>query len=232
MTPSRRTGRRSAFTLIELLVVLGIIGILVALLFPVVNTAMERGRREACKNNLKQLNEVFHNWANDHNGDYPLIKARPVDQYGNWTAMNGQSPLYLHARMLGTNGYLTDTRIWVCPSDKVDGPGNNLRVYPAADVKSILSFNISYMYVAGHRIIGSRESQPAKAPVIADEANQIENGAATPGNMKPILSVDNHGKEYRNVLFLDGHVEGLKGNNVANSIFNYLSYSMYLQSVD
>lgn len=45
----------SGFTLIELMVMMGIVGMLVALLLPAVQTAREAARRTDCKNNVKQL---------------------------------------------------------------------------------------------------------------------------------------------------------------------------------
>ena len=60
---------RAGFTLVELLVVIAIIGILAALLFPVVSKAMDSAKDTQCISRMRQVGMAYINEANDNDGE-------------------------------------------------------------------------------------------------------------------------------------------------------------------
>lgn len=70
MTPQPHSLRRDALTLVELLVVIAVIGLLVALLLPAVQSAREAARRGVCSSNLRQLAIALHDFESA-NGGFP-----------------------------------------------------------------------------------------------------------------------------------------------------------------
>ena len=55
--------RRTALTLIEILVVLFILGSLLGLLLPAVQSSREKAREAVCKNNLHQINLAIEHFV-------------------------------------------------------------------------------------------------------------------------------------------------------------------------
>ena len=68
--------------------------------------------------------------------------------------------------------------------------------------------------------------------MLTDESNEDEDGSLHANNMKQIKADDNHGADYRVVLYLDGHVQAVETWNAANAIFANLVNPSILNSVD
>ena len=87
------------FTLIELLLVIGIIALLAAMLMPALSSAKNKAREVLCISNIKQIGLNTLSYVNDYSGWGPPFVSAPV-----WHLT------------LGNAGYITQTKVLVCPS--------------------------------------------------------------------------------------------------------------------
>ena len=131
LSPSTQAGPVSGFTLIELLVVTTIIGILMAVLLPAVQSAREAARRVACLSNLRQIGIGLHNYhaslgcfppggiepafqvSNGRQFAWSAFVLPYIEQQSTWDTIDFSQPCYAPA-----NGPAAATVIstYLCPS--------------------------------------------------------------------------------------------------------------------
>ena len=125
----RRTFGRG-FTLIELLVVIAIIAILAGLLLPGLAKAKVKAQGILCMSNLKQLQIVWHLYANDNNdyitsSGYVFPKTEPTAWVAGWldfatppSTDNTNTAMLRDPKISKFATYLQVVGIYKCPADR------------------------------------------------------------------------------------------------------------------
>ena len=112
---SRRRHHRQGFTLIELLVVISIIGILVGLLLPAVQSAREAGRRAQCQSNMHNIALAILSYINTNNAFPPAGEFGETFTAGTTDPTNASASV-INSWLAGTGGTVGGAMYsWVVP---------------------------------------------------------------------------------------------------------------------
>jgi general secretion pathway protein G len=192
-TPSlsfRRAPRvRVGFTLVELLTVIAIIGVLAAIIIPVVGRVRDSARSTQCLSNLRQIGAASRLYADDHKGMtpplgyllyeavWPYVYSTPKD-----IAISGSD---LPADLAGT--------IFECPKAESDS-GPEVTTKRSYGVNTALVPGVLNKDTKGVRM--NLITVPSKAAFLGDVKNSSALQASTA-----------HGRHSSkmNVVFVDGH---------------------------
>lgn len=203
--PPRRRGA-AGFTLTEMLVVIAIMGILAAILIPVIGKARESSYSVRCSTNLRTIYSWLTVYAGEHKGSYPPAFG-PTPNYPKGTQYWTELQFYMESsRSANASAEAgTDLRFWYCPAAANTFPEEPHRVYPIN----------CYGRPQATPIRPVACSLPANTLLVADGAYSIGNGgnslayfrdSRASASERPTSVLEGRHLGKVNGLFLDGHL--------------------------
>jgi prepilin-type N-terminal cleavage/methylation domain-containing protein len=214
------------FTVMELLAVVAIIGILAALLLPVLGSAKAAGKRTTCLNNLRQIGEGVHLYADDSNQIlFPITNAsepfwNPRAVY-EWTAYDPLMRSYVGFKAAPSSR----DKVFACPADRFHYWGTNgayVLVPQGQHFQPYATFS-SYAFNAGNAVFRTKPPfagmfpgvMGSKLSSIASPARTVllEEFPALDGYSwhQPLPAGKGHYNNAPNILgFSDGHISYVK----------------------
>ena len=213
---SRRVSARSGFTLIELLTVVAIIGILAAIIIPVVGQVRATAKNSACMSNLRTWGRAIMLYSNEHGGNYVIRGTSNTGSDMTWIGLSTNQNNMLYGAYFEHSSILS-----------------TIRSCPLAETAGGLGYVINRPYVTGSTVapvdkVPFRQvNNPSKFMLVADLAS-----GATTGNgysligtgglatcVTPLFTdtVDRRHNKSANMVFGDGHVASITQDDIVQN---------------
>jgi type II secretory pathway pseudopilin PulG len=146
--------KTAGLTLVELLVVIAMTGLLAAIMLPALSTAKERTRRAVCKNNERQLLDVFELYA--ERNDQLLPSSADNKGYYHSIIMSDSTFTELVSLIGG------ESNIFYCPN-----------IVFGASPNTVPQHNSAFGYVIGYSYLAGSLNPSTKGPDYSDQQVKV-----------------------------------------------------------